>query len=81
MVLGLGNINVNNKYSSDMKEKIRKICAQLNDGQIAASQATEQLLDLFSVSKRALLADLLEQMNSTHCEYHADIVEGEMHDC
>lgn len=41
---------MNNKYSNDMKEKIRKICTQLNDGQIAASQATEQLLDLFSVS-------------------------------
>ncbi len=33
-----------------MKEQIRKICTQINDGQIAVSQATEQLLDLFSVS-------------------------------
>jgi len=33
-----------------MKEQIRKICTQLNDGQIAVSQATEQILDLFAVS-------------------------------
>ena len=25
-----------------MKEQIRKICTQINDGQIAVSQATEQ---------------------------------------
>ena len=35
-----------------MKKQIRQICTDLNDGKIAASQATEQLLDLFSVSKR-----------------------------
>ena len=39
-----------NKYSSDMKEQIYKICTQLNDGQIAVTEATEQLLDLFAVS-------------------------------
>jgi hypothetical protein len=33
-----------------MKEKIYKICTQLNDGQIAVTEATEQLLDLFGVS-------------------------------
>jgi hypothetical protein len=32
-----------------MKKQIRQICTDLNDGKIAASQATEQLLDLFSV--------------------------------
>jgi phage tail tube protein FII len=32
-----------------MKEKIYKICTQLNDGQIAVTQATELLLDLFAV--------------------------------
>ena len=35
-----------------MKEKIYKICTQLNDGQIAVTEATEQLLDLFDVSGR-----------------------------
>lgn len=33
-----------------MKEQIYKICTQLNDGQIAVTEATEQLLDLFAVS-------------------------------
>ncbi len=61
-----------------MEKKVRKILSELNDGRIAVSQATEQVLNLFSVSKCVLLADLLDEMNQTHCEYHADIVEGEM---
>ena len=35
-----------------MKEQIYKICTQLNDGQIAVTEATEQLLDLFDVIGR-----------------------------
>ena len=35
-----------------MKEKIYKICTQLNNGQITVTEATEQLLDLFDVSGR-----------------------------
>ena len=53
--------NDKNKYSSDMKEEIREICTELNDGQIAVVQATEKLLDLFSVSQqRELLLAFLE---------------------
>lgn len=33
-----------------MKEKIRKIHSELNDGKISVSQATEQVLDLLDVS-------------------------------
>jgi len=44
-----------------MKEEIREICTELNDGQIAVVQATEKLLDLFSVSQqRELLLAFLE---------------------
>ena len=32
-----------------MKDKINKICTELNDGKIAVVQATEQLFDLYSV--------------------------------
>ena len=38
-----------------MKEQIYKICTQLNDGQIAVTQATEQLLDLFVVMPRFII--------------------------
>jgi hypothetical protein len=38
-----------------MKEQIYKICTQLNDGQIAVTEATEQLLNLFAVSSSALI--------------------------
>lgn len=34
-----------------MKEKIRKIHSELNDGRITVSQATEQVLDLLAVIK------------------------------
>ena len=45
-----------------MKEQIYKICTQLNDGQIAVTEATEQLLDLFAVSG-SLPNDLIELNN------------------
>jgi hypothetical protein len=32
-----------------MKEQIYKICTRLNDGQIGVTEATEQLLELFSI--------------------------------
>lgn len=35
-----------------MKEQIYNICTQLNNGQIAVTEATEQLLDLFDVIGR-----------------------------
>lgn len=35
-----------------MKEKIRKIHSELNDGRITVSQATEQVLDLLAVIDR-----------------------------
>jgi hypothetical protein len=41
-----------------MKEKIYRICTQLNDGQIAVTEATEQLLDLFAVSGQLPLPDI-----------------------
>ena len=44
----------------DMKEQIYKICTQLNDGQISATEATEQLLDLFAVSGSLPSADDLK---------------------
>ena len=44
-----------------MKDKINKICTELNDGKIAVVQATEQLFDLYSVSQqRELLLDFLK---------------------
>jgi len=47
-----------------MEEKIREICTELNDGKIAVVQATEKLLDLFSVSQqRELLIDFYSKQN------------------
>jgi len=59
-----------------MKEQIYKICTQLNDGQIAVPEAQEQLLLLFTVSKRNLLQSILEDCKSRYCEHHEEIVES-----
>ena len=42
-----------------MKKQIREICTELNDGKIAVVQATEKLLDLFSVSQQRELFDAI----------------------
>ena len=42
-----------------MEEKIKEICTELNDGKIAVVQATEKLLDLFSVSQQRELFDAI----------------------
>ena len=47
-----------------MKDKINKICTELNDGKIAVVQATEQLFDLYSVSQqRELLIEAFDLIN------------------
>jgi hypothetical protein len=55
-----------------MKEQIYKICTQLNDGQIAVTEATEQLLDLFAVSNSALI----EGCKTVVDGYEGDGMEG-----
>jgi hypothetical protein len=46
-----------------MKNKINKICTELNDGKIAVVQATEQLFDLYSVSQqRELFVAMFDKM-------------------
>tara|TARA_R110002049_G_scaffold103826_1_gene250177 strand:+ start:135 stop:389 length:255 start_codon:yes stop_codon:yes gene_type:complete len=48
-----------------MKDKIKEICTELNNGQIAVVQATEQLFDLFGVSKRCLADVEIEYKHPT----------------
>ena len=49
-----------------MKDKINKICTELNDGKIAVVQATEQLFDLYSVSQQR---ELLKAYSDWHKKY------------
>ena len=63
-----------------MKEQIYKICTQLNDEQITVVEAQEQLLLLFSVSKRHLLESILEDMDDKHPEYHREVIENYLDD-
>jgi len=46
-----------------MEKEIREICTELNDGKIAVVQATEKLLNLFSVVGQS------EQLPNSHCGY------------
>ncbi len=44
--------------------------------------AEVEKLNIHDVSRRCLLESILEDMKSTHCEYHQEIVEGYLHnDC
>lgn len=60
-----------------MKKEIKEICTELNDGKIAVVQATEKLLDLFSVSQqRELLNALADNFNeSTHTYVGQPMIE------
>ena len=56
-----------------MKDKINKICTELNDGKIAVVQATEQLFDLYSVSQqRELLKAYAELIQSSYTHHFFD---------
>jgi hypothetical protein len=52
-----------------MKNKINKICTELNDGKIAVVQATEQLFDLYSVSQQRELLIAFDTMREFDLEY------------
>ena len=63
-----------------MKEQIYKICTQLNDGQIAVTEAQEQLLLLFSVSKLHLIESILDDVKQSHSEYAIEKIESYLDD-
>ena len=60
-----------------MKDKINKICTELNDGKIAVVQATEQLFDLYSVSQQRELLIAYEKykIGVFNCTLPAEIDE------
>ena len=66
------------KTSNDMKDKINKICTELNDGKIAVVQATEQLFDLYSVSQqRELLTSFANKWNMKNIDWEATWIDDE----
>lgn len=61
-----------------MKEEIKEICTELNDGKIAVVQATEKLLDLFSVSVPFPSDELIEQRGKDfESKTYYNLEEGE----
>jgi len=62
-----------------MKDKINKICTELNHGKIAVVQATEQLFDLYSVSQqRGTLFDFYKEMKRCGKLYNDSYTEEKM---
>jgi hypothetical protein len=58
-----------------MKEQIYKICTPLNDGQIAVTEATEQLLDLFVAIGSALHDKVVKQIPNEYKEQVSKIIK------
>lgn len=57
-----------------MKEKIRKIHSDLNDGKITVSQATDEVLDLLAVSVNEVKLICEHQRGMESCGYkHKDV--------
>jgi len=63
-----------------MKDKIKEICNKLNREQLSVHAATEDLLNLFSASKRHLVQSILDDVNSCHPEYAHEKVEAYLDD-
>ena len=61
-------------------KKIDQILESLYDRVIEPLEAKEQLLILFSVSKRHLLESILEDMDGKHSEYHCEVVKNYLDD-
>ena len=49
-----------------MKDKIEEICNKLNREQLSVFGATNELLDLFSVSKRHLIESILDELHERY---------------
>lgn len=63
-----------------MKEKINKILWDFAQGKLTHDEATQQVLDLFVVSKRHLLESILEDTDGKHPEYHREVIENYLDD-
>ncbi len=61
-----------------MEKEIKEICTELNDGKIAVVQATEKLLDLFSVSVPFPSDELIEERGKDfESKTYYNLEEGE----
>lgn len=59
-----------------MEEKILDIIVDCRLGEITLDEATKQVLNLFTESKRCLLKSILVDMDGKHSEYHREVVEN-----
>jgi hypothetical protein len=63
-----------------MKEQIQKLYVDALNEDLPPNVFADQVLLLFSVSKRYLLESILEDCKSSFSEYHYEIVESYLDD-
>ena len=63
-----------------MRDKIEEICNKLNREQLSVFGATNELLDLFSVSERHLIESILDDVKQSHSEYAVEKIESYLDD-
>jgi hypothetical protein len=63
-----------------MRDKIQEIVVQAVAGTKDLTEAIDQLLVLYNVSKRHLIEEMLEDMKGVHSEYHKECVEDYLDD-
>jgi len=63
-----------------MRDKIQEVVVQAVAGTKDLTEAIDQLLVLYNVSKRHLIEEMLEDMKGVHPEYHKECVENYLDD-
>jgi hypothetical protein len=63
-----------------MKEEILDIAKKLYHNHLTPETATNLLLDLFSVSKRHLLENIIDDVKQSHSEYAVEKIESYLDD-
>ena len=63
-----------------MKEKIKQLVQQYDKGGFTYSELEWELLNLYAVSKRHLIEDIIDDVKQSHSEYAVEKIESYLDD-
>ena len=63
-----------------MKEKIAQLVQQYDKGGFTYSELEWELLNLYAVSKRHLIEDIIDDVKQSHSEYAVEKIESYLDD-
>ena len=63
-----------------MKEKIKQLVQQYDKGGFTYSELEWELLNLYAVSKRHLLENIIDDVKQSHSEYAVEKIESYLDD-